>query len=95
MVTADTCWALDMLAAPRRERWAWVSARCALLESHLAELRLELQAALDGKRPPTAVSLRIQHLRDALHVVERKLLAFDEVQAPVSPRTCSAAELGP
>lgn len=73
MLTADTCWALDMLAAPRRERWAWVSARCALLESHLAELRVELQAAVDGKTRPEAALQRVQHLRSGLEMVERRL----------------------
>lgn len=87
MVTADTCWALDMLAAPRRERWAWVSARCALLESHLAELRIELQAAVDGKRPAAPARTRIEHLRSALELIDRRLAALDEAGAcPTLPR---------
>lgn len=81
MASPETCWALDMLAAPRRERWAWVSARCALLESHLAELRVELQAAVDGKRPAGPPRKRIEHLRSALDLIDRKLAALDEAGA--------------
>lgn len=70
-----------MLAAPRRERWAWVSARCALLESHLAELRVELQAAVDGKTATEVARRRVHHLQAALAIIESRVAALADARS--------------
>jgi hypothetical protein len=82
--TTDECWARDLLAAPRRERWAWVSARCSLVDSHASDLRRELHEAVDGKRSAQVALARVQYLRAALDQIERRLLGLERV-APTPP----------
>jgi hypothetical protein len=79
--TTDHCWALDLLAAPMRERWAFVSARCNLLDAHLAALRTELQGAIDGTQRADLTLARISHLRAVLDLVERRVIALDAARA--------------
>jgi hypothetical protein len=86
MLTADQCWALDLLAAPMRARWAYVSARCNLLDAHLSALRTELQGALDGTQPVDRALARMGHLRAVLDLVERRVVALDAVRATPRPR---------
>lgn len=82
--TADECWARDMLAAPWRERRAWVSARNALLQTHLADLHRELGQVVDGALPPARALERIGHLRSALDQIERRLQGLLAVAAQAS-----------
>lgn len=77
--TADECWALDMLAAPWRERRTWVSARNALLHTHLIDLHRELGEVVDGRLPPARALERIGYLRAALDQVERRLVGLQRV----------------
>jgi len=77
--TADECWARDMLAAPWRERLAWVSARNALLHSHLIDLHRELGEVVDGRVAAARALDRIQHLRAALDQIERRLVGLQRV----------------
>jgi hypothetical protein len=81
MPTADQCWALDLLAAPMRDRWAYVSARCNLLDAHLSALRIELQGALDGTHAADLALARLGYIRDAIDLVERRVSALGAIRA--------------
>jgi hypothetical protein len=83
--TADECWARDMLAAPWRERRAWVSARNALLHTHLADLHRELGDVVDGAAPAAIALQRIGHLRAALDQIEHRLTGLQAVAGVATP----------
>jgi hypothetical protein len=80
--TADECWARDLMAAPWRERLAWVSARNALLQTHLVDLHRELGEVVHGALPPARALERIGHLRAALDQVERRLRGLEAARSP-------------
>jgi hypothetical protein len=90
--TGDECSAKDMLAAPWRERRAWVNARNALLQTHLVDLHHELGQVVDDTMPPARALERITYLRAALDQVERRLQGL---QAVAMRRPCVGSAWAP